>query len=1127
MKTSSRALSARATLSVLLLLMGVALLGAIPFAGRLFALPPVGNVGSGNVGPSPGGATASWNGVASAPGGGANTEAACVEGANCETFNLTVDGTKAAWAGQKVQVQLTWQSNLNEYDIYIHKGSLAGPVITSVMAGPGLTSQTAYIDVATNDTGPYTIHMVYDTTPAAATDHYHGTATAVPETPAPPPPAPQDPGAKVGYENFEAPGVLTPGTSTSSGALTVEYMGRGAGEPSVGSNWATGVANFQSDLETLFITFDDSCSLLNPKASWVNRRAPTSVFIDSDPIGFTDRGTTAGRVFASELTLLSPDTVKISHSDDDGQTWIVAQSGGLASAVDHQTIGGGIYHAPVPSGVNPLYPKALYYCSQDIAAALCSRSDDGGTTYGPSVPIYNLTACGGLHGHVKVSPKDGTVYVPNRGCPTNSAVVVSQDNGVTWTVRTVQNGSVANTAASDDPAVGIDDNGRVYFLFANNGAAAAVATSDDFGVSWQNIVDVGAIYGLKNIAFPAAVGGSSTGGNTGRAAVAFYGTVTGTGDSNVDTFTGVWHLYVAHTFDGGLTWTTTDATPNMPMQRTGILRGGGGPVTRNLLDFFDITIDRDGRVLVGYVNGCAGGNCVQAPINPDGSSAVTGNAYSVTATIARQSSGRRLLASKVTPTTSVPGMPFVTQRRVGPVVHLQWSEADTGNSPITGYDILRGTTSGGEAFLAHVTGTQIGGTFDDTTATDVSKTYYYNVLAINGTASPLGSSCANNEIAAPYVGDNCTGIIIHRNLPTHPEALGGSAMQPPVPQLLIDYIAVAEPPAKSGQFLFKMKVGNLSTVPPNSRWRMVWDSPASVDEQYYVGMTSDGSNPPVVSFEYGRLQTASLVVLGVPTEIFVAAADPASNYNVDGTISIFVAKSALGNPQPGDLLGAVNGRTFDTGDSHPNTLERSNLLVDHTFVKGNTDNSFPAATYTVSGNNSCTAAGLVPVGAVSRKSHGNGRDFDIDLPLTGSTGIECRTGPAAGQHTVLLTFPVPVNVNSANATCGGQPATATANGSVVTITCTGLANAQTVTVALNGVSDGTNTGNVSVPLGLLLGDVNASRRVDGTDLTSVRQESLKQVTDSNFRNDVNISGRIDGRDGTVVAPEAQALRTLP
>ena len=36
-----------------------------------------------------------------------------------------------------------------------------------------------------------------------------------------------------------------------------------------------------------------------------------------------------------------------------------------------------------------------------------------------------------------------------------------------------------------------------------------------------------------------------------------------------------------------------------------------------------------------------------------------------------------------------------------------------------------------------------------------------------------------------------------------------------------------------------------------------------------------------------------------------------------------------------------------------NMLERSTTFVDHTFVKGNSDNSYPAATYMVMGNNQC------------------------------------------------------------------------------------------------------------------------------------------------------------------------------
>jgi hypothetical protein len=1060
-----------------------------------------------------------------------------VDNVNCETYTLTIGGTPADWAGKKVQVLLTWQSGANEYDIYIHKGSNAGTLITSAIQGPGQSFQIAYIDPAVSGTGVFTVRVAYDVTPTSATDEYHG-AAGIAAPPPPPPPAPQDTGPKIGYENFTVPGVLVPVTVTSAGQQphSVEYMGRNGGEPSVGSNWATGVANFQSDLQTLFVTFNDSCPNTGQSSIWVNRAAPTSTVIDSDPIGFTDRGFTDAlgfhsRVFAAELTLLSPDTVKISYTDDDGVTWFPNQSGGPASAVDHETIGGGPYHAlppPAPPGTFPphgTYPNSVYYCSQDIATALCSRSDNGGLTYGPSVPIYNLTACAGLHGHVKVAP-DGTVYVPNRSCGNQSAAVVSQDNGLTWTVQHVQNPSFTASGASDDPAIGIDTNGRVYFLFAQNGTAAAVATSDDFGATWQNIFDVGVVYGLKQIAFPAAVGGSATPGNpnSGRAAVAFYGSTTATGDSNAANFTGVWHLYVAETFDGGAHWTTTDATPNAPMQRSGLLRGGGANITRNLLDFFDITIDRDGRVLVGYVDGCEGGNCKQA------APTATGNAYTTAATIARQSSGRRLLAIKdPASSTSQPGMPSVTQRRIGLTTHLAWSEADTGNSPITGYQILRGTSSGAETLLATVAGTQTGGNFDDLTATDTTKTYYYKVLAVNGT----GTSCGNNEVVSPYLGNACTGITIHQNDPSHPEANAGANTPA---SLLIDYIAVGEPASSPGNFLFKIKVNSLATVPPNSRWRIIWNSFTSPGQQYYVGMTTGNTGTP--TFEYGTLADAGVPAIFVIQETTVGTADPASNYQTDGTISIIAPKSAFGNPQPGDLLGAVGGRTL-TGDTSncasdlppctpESKLERSNAFVDHTFVKAQSDNSFPAATYTVLGNSACEG-GIVPLSAVSRKTHDSiSPPFDVDLPLSGNLGIECRKGQGANsdQHQIVVTFPGSITlVGTPTVSSGtGSVSTAITSSNQVFINLTGVTNAQRMAVTLT-VNDGVNIGPVVVPMGVLLGDVDGSGRVDSTDVFQVRQQTLQNATSSNFRTDVDVSGRIDSTD--VFITRQQTLTSIP
>ena len=967
MKTnSSPSSSARSTLAVLLCLTGIGLLCSIPFiATRAQAT-------GGTINPNGSGSGLTWTGSLNSPGGNIQ-ESTCIDppsaAASCEIYQVFVGGAVSDWstAQKKVQVLLSWAQSTNEYDIYIHQGQgVDGPLVTSAIQGPGLTNQVAFIDPVAAGVGYFTIHIAYDTTATASVDHYTGTISAVPTSGGgggvTAPAAPLDTKGKIGFENYEAPGVLTDVIVTSSGAKTVEYMGRGAGEPSIGVNWKSasasavgGTVNMQSDLETLFVSFVDphTSSATTPVATWVNRRAPTSVAIDSDPIGFTDHDT--GRVFAGELTLLSPDTPKISFTDNDGVNWTPAPlAQGPASAVDHETIGGGPYHAPLPSNLPGVYPHAFYYCSQDIAAAFCARSDDGGLSLGTQTPLYDLTQCGGLHGHVKVAP-DGTVYVPNRSCGGNTAVVVSTDNGTTWSVRPITTTTVPSTPSTDDPAVGIDSDGTVYALFALNGSQAAVAVSHDQGQTWTNIYDVGAVFGVKNAAFPAAIGGSS-----GRAAVAFYGSTTSIGDSSADQFPGVWHLYVAETFDGGAHWTTSDATPTLPMQRMGLLRGGGGAADRNLLDFFDINVDKDGRVVVGYVNGCSGGPCSQA------SPTAVGNAYTTTATIARQSSGRRLfVANDLASATSAPGMPFVTATRVNGVVKLAWNEADTGNLSISNYKIYRGTASGAETLLTSVGNVN---SYTDTTATDPTQTYYYQVVAKNR----AGSSPQRNEISVPFVGDTCSGLIIHTNPPGHPESTGGSTVgQPPTPQLLIDSIAVGEPPGTSN-FMFKMKVGNLSSLPPNSRWRIVWNwvGPASnpnPDEQFFVGMRTDSNSAP--TFEYGTVATLSLVVLGVPQENLIGSADPASNFNPDGTITIFVPKSAVGNPQPGDLLGAVNGRTF-TGDTpETNTLERSTLLIDHTFVKGNTDNSYPAATYTIAGNNVCAPPSPTPTPTPKKKPH--------------------------------------------------------------------------------------------------------------------------------------------------------------
>jgi hypothetical protein len=957
MKKISSSAIGRTTIGALFLIIA-ALIGLALFApGSRSATPSSGTL-------NPAGPTVNW--VGTAGGGGALDEGpTCVEGVSCDTFILTLSGTPTDWTGLKARIVISSPdpSGETDYDLYVHKGDNSGPLVPNgTSANSGTPPEV--VDLDPNDpntgTGQFSVHVVYFS--ATKAFQYSGSASAISSSTAPSliPTAPQDTGPKIGFENFEAPGILVQVTDSSQGPTlhTVEYMGHDSGEPSIGVNWNSpapndvkGVTNFQSDLQTLFITFNDSCSLTGPKATWYNSPAPTSQLIDSDPIGFTDRQT--GRVFAGELTLLSP-TCKVSFTDTDGLDalrqpdyagWTPSEGSGIPSSVDHETIGGGPYHAPIPARPpGTIYPNAVYYASQSLVVLnvpQASRSDDGGLTFGPSV--LTTSACGGLHGHIKVAP-DGTVFIPNNSCSGEGAVLVSEDNGITWNIRTVP-GTTSNPALQD-PQVGVDNNDRVYFVMSSatgTGSQAVVATSDDHGATWNNVFDVGAVYKLRNVFYPAAVAGDA-----GRAAVAFYGSTTG-GDGSANSFNGIWHLYVANTFDGGQTWTTTDVTPNDPLQRGCIWAHGGADICRNLLDFFDMTVDKQGRVEVGYVDGCADGTCAQA------AATAKGNAYTARGVIARQSSGRRLFAA-FDPLTakSVPGMPSVTQQRVGSVVHLSWSEADTGNPKISSYQILRGTASGDETLLASVPGNQT--KYDDLTATDITKTYYYKVAAVNS----VGTSCANNEIAAPYLGDTCSRLILQRTPPGHPEqSLQGQAPE----SLAIDYIAAGEPPG-TNNLMFKMKVTSLASPPPiNSRWRIVWNSYAAQSydaeaEQFYVGMQTDQDG--FVSFEYGTVATAVVaLVIGVPTETPIGAL-PGSSFSPDGTITLIIPKSVIGNPQPGDLLGAVNGRTFTGDTSETQDLERSTLLVDHTFVKAQRDNGHPAATYMVVGNVDCGATKKKP-----------------------------------------------------------------------------------------------------------------------------------------------------------------------
>jgi hypothetical protein len=167
----------------------------------------------------------------------------------------------------------------------------------------------------------------------------------------------------------------------------------------------------------------------------------------------------------------------------------------------------------------------------------------------------------------------------------------------------------------------------------------------------------------------------------------------------------------------------------------------------------------------------------------------------------------------------------------------------------------------------------------------------------------------------------------------------------------------------------------------------------------------------------------------------------------------------------------------------------------------------------------------------SRKAHGLAGVFDLNLPLTTPSSapfaIEPRSGGTNGDFTIVFHFSNPVlSCGTASSSTGTASNDAASSGNDCIVDLTGITNDQYVTVTLTGVVDNAgNQGNIPGTFGVLLGDVNQSKRVDAADVSSVRQQTLQTVTTSNFLNDLNASGRIDAADVSIA--RQQTLTSLP
>jgi hypothetical protein len=169
-------------------------------------------------------------------------------------------------------------------------------------------------------------------------------------------------------------------------------------------------------------------------------------------------------------------------------------------------------------------------------------------------------------------------------------------------------------------------------------------------------------------------------------------------------------------------------------------------------------------------------------------------------------------------------------------------------------------------------------------------------------------------------------------------------------------------------------------------------------------------------------------------------------------------------------------------------------------------------------------APAVPVAsAVSRKLHGS-TVFDINLPFTGARGVECRSGGAQGDFTIVFNFVNPltlvggIDVTSGVATIDSGTGINASDSHQYVVQLTGVSNAQVVILQLANVNDslGNNSPTLQLPIGFLIGDTTGNGSVNASDVSQTKLRSGQAISEANFQSDLTVSGSINASDVSLV-----------
>ena len=589
-----------------------AILLALSFGAVRGATPTGGTIGlsSGPV---------SWTGFAG-PGVCAD-ETTCVEGTNCDTFTLTV--APGNYIGIRARFKVTWTNQLNDYDVFVHAGSNAGPLVGSSTGGAPETKEESTFDINVNLTAAttYTIHTTYFA--VGPGDPYSGVVTLEPIPPGART-ANYVSGSKIGLAFSRNRTVYAhAATRDLEPSARVDFQGnayagsiRGltAGDDLWRFDLNASSASYDPFLRAATATIDTNGNMISNPAykgqpdATVQRTGVAGGDGGGDmdlAVAFAASNSPLIPVSASAtlaLTSLVAANISAQRSLDRAETYTQNDLGNLP------VIGEDDRNWMEFFGGNIVYLAYREFAGLQVDAHFyVNRSQDGGLTYEPAM----LAAQGGnTTGPVTVDQRDGTVYFCYQGPSPNGnqlRIAIGRPNALTGLpVFDPLNPVVAATGQSATiaalfPVCKVAPDGTVYVAYSDGGSAIYLAHSLDQGKTWAVPVRVSNLGSPSTSLFPWL----TTGKIPGSVALAWYGVQAADTDDGMGANNDAanWKVFFAE---------STNATSSSPTFYQGVasdhyvhganisLGGFGGTANRNLGDFFQLATDPRGLAFIAF-----------------------------------------------------------------------------------------------------------------------------------------------------------------------------------------------------------------------------------------------------------------------------------------------------------------------------------------------------------------------------------------------------------------------------------------------------------------------------------------------------------------------------------------------